>query len=76
MWINDQTGTVLINLDHIRSIEISNSNEVIAIYGEMRDKDGEPLYERFVLYEGSEKGDDIDYLFNLSKKLKAIDWHF
>ncbi len=76
MWIKDQTGTILVNLNHIRSIEIK-SGAVIAIYGEYRegedDEDGEPLYERFVLYEGSEAGDDIDYLFSLSKKLKAID---
>lgn len=76
-WIRDFYGSKLINLNHIRSIEVQDF-DVIAVYGDMTEADKEnseeePLYERFVLYEGSEEEDPIVYLAALAKKLKAMD---
>lgn len=75
-WIKDQYHTTLINLSHIRSIELKDAS-VIAVYGEYTegedDEDGEPLYQRFLLFESQEQEDAIDFLLKLAKKLNAIE---
>ena len=63
IWIQGNDGLSLINLSKIHQICVLDDSEDVVAVGEE---------ESFVLYEGIEKGDGASYLFQLSKKLKAI----